>query len=189
MTNCTCVHIVLLFCCSSLVKFTFVLWWEVRVSTVYLLFTVELYYTCINLDSPMSLDVTTWIQISTNTNTSCLMWFGRIIAALWCCRKCCESEDVDLVLISQKTYRHLELVTILWCLNECCKFLYKPSVNLSMLDPFPTSSVSCVILSHIHLFPPMFCHYISCVYSYKLWNVLTVLTVILSHFHIFHILC
>ena len=126
ITNCTCVHIVL-FCCSSLVKFTFVLWWEVRVSTVYLLFTVGLYYTCINLDSPMSLDVTTWMQI--NTNTSCLMWFGRIIAALWCCRKCSESEDVDLVLISQKTYRHLELVTILWCWNECLTLLYKTFVN------------------------------------------------------------
>jgi uncharacterized membrane protein len=36
----------------------------------------------------------------------------------------------------------------------------------------------------------MFCHYISCIYSYRLWKVLTVLlTVILSHIHISLMFC
>jgi len=36
----------------------------------------------------------------------------------------------------------------------------------------------------------MFCHYISCIYSYRLWNILTVLlTVILSYNHISLMFC
>jgi len=27
---------------------------------------------------------------------------------MWCCRNCSESEDIDWVLISQKTHRYLE---------------------------------------------------------------------------------
>ena len=52
-----------------------------------------------------------------------------------------------------------------------------------------TLLLSTVMLSHIHI-SLMFSHYRSYIYSYRLWNVLTVLlTVILSHIHISLMFC
>ena len=43
--------------------------------------------------------------------------------------------------------------------------------------------------AHISIFP-MFCHYKSCIYSYRLWNVLNVLLIVLlSHIHISLMFC
>jgi len=66
-------------------------------------------------------------------------------------------------------------------LSLCCTL---PVLDLLNIGYF----INCNIV-HIHI-SLMFCHYMSCIYSYRLWNVLTVLlTVILPHIHISLMFC
>jgi len=96
------------------------------------------------------------------------------------------------VLLLRILYIQLQTVKCINCIINCniVPYSYFPHVLLLHILYIQLQTVKCInCIINCNIVPYsyflMFCYYISCIYSYRLWNVLTVLlTVILSHIHI-----